>query len=87
MNQIIEHERLKLRQNMAKNNLAPSEAIIPDNISRRYWKKDNDYWREARYTATLHPFEDDPDNPILICSYGWLDERGGGYSYSSLMEQ
>ena len=87
MKQLIENDLVALRRHMEQNRCAPSKQIITDNQLHRYSVLSNGIMRDARYTATLYPFENDTNGPSLVCSYGFLDERGGGYSYSSLMEK
>lgn len=86
MSQVVKNKLANLLQQMEYNKCAPSE-VIADNEYHRYSVVNNGVVRNAYYRATLHPFEDDPNGPILVCNYGWLDERGGGFSYSSLMEK
>ena len=87
MSQIIQNELDALLRHMEQNKCAPSEEIIADNEAHTYSVVSNGVVRVAHYIATLYPFGHDPNSPILVCHYGFEDERGGGFSYSSLMEK
>lgn len=83
----LKKELHDLRKEMISKFLAPSKKIISDNQSHTYPIFHGGALKFARYTATPYPFENELNEPILVCSYGLLEERGGGYSYSSLMKK
>jgi len=82
----IKKELIALKNHMKKNGLAPSEPIIPDNHPRMYEVCIDGESRKGVYTATPYPFDKDPAGPVLVCSYGLIDEKER-YSYSSLMKE
>lgn len=82
----IKKELQDLRTHMANNKLEPLGAIIPDNQRHLYSINGQEESRYATYIATSYPFEEDPNGPALICSYGLIDEKEQ-YSYSSLRKK
>lgn len=64
------------------NDLEPEDDIAYDGKTHEYDICKNGEHKPACYLATVSPFEDDPEGPILICSYGLID--GPAHCYSLL---
>lgn len=76
-------ELLEMDYHLANTPKAPSEPVIPDGQSRTYEACIDGEWHKGVYTATSYPFDKDPTGPVLVCSYGLIDEKEQ-YNYSSL---
>lgn len=80
-------ELAALKNHMAKNNLLPCEEIVTDGVDHIYTIMINSMPAEARYCATLDPFdfEEEYSELHLICTYGLTN--GAEYTYSSLVKE
>lgn len=79
----VKAELQSLRNDMAQFQLAPSEAIVADNNPHMYTVNIKGEPRQAIYTATTYPLEEDQTGPSLICWYGFPEDEP--HFYSSLM--
>jgi len=83
MTDALKYELISLRNHMDKNHLFPKEPLEADNQSHEYTVTINRETRQAVYSATAYPLEDDLNGPTLIAWYGFQDEEIV-HQYSSL---
>lgn len=76
-------ELVALKDHMIANNFPVPEKFIVDGRYHNYDVIFNNIPRRASYFITIDPLELEPHGPLLIATYGLLDE-GPNYSYVSL---
>lgn len=72
-----------LKEHMVANSFPAPEKFIPDGLYHTYDVILNEIARRASYFITIEPLELEARGPLLIATYGLLDE-GPTYTYSSL---